>query len=160
MIQQLREDTGARIRIVDEISPFACYDERVILIVADSKTPNPNDDREEGSAAQFALLKVFERILKVDEERSEEERKHNNGNDNNSNNNNVVCRLLAPINQVGCVIGRGGKIVEKIRQESGAQVRILPRDQIPACASPGEELIQVNFFSSLFLQLLSLSLKV
>ena len=72
----------------------------------------------------------------------DEERKENQKKDDLSN---VVvcCRMLAPSNQVGCVLGRGGKIVEKIRQESGAQIRVLPKDQIPACASPGDELIQV-----------------
>uniref|UniRef100_A0A803KQP9 K Homology domain-containing protein n=1 Tax=Chenopodium quinoa TaxID=63459 RepID=A0A803KQP9_CHEQI len=107
VIRQLRDDTGARIRIVDDLPPFSRCDERVIHIIADSKNPNPNsgEEREEGSIAQAALL--------------------------------------APSNQVGCVLGRGGKIVEKIRQESGAQVRVLPREQLPACASPGEELIQM-----------------
>lgn len=56
----------------------------------------------------------------------------------------VACRLLAASSQVGCVLGRGGKIVEKIRQESGAQVRVLSKDQIPPCASPGDELIQIT----------------
>uniref|UniRef100_A0A803M9S3 K Homology domain-containing protein n=1 Tax=Chenopodium quinoa TaxID=63459 RepID=A0A803M9S3_CHEQI len=137
VIRQLRDDTGARIRIVDDLPPFSRCDERVIHIVADSKNPNPNsnsgEEREEGSIAQAALVKVFERILKVDEERSEK----------NESEKNEICRLLAPSNQVGCVLGRGGKIVEKIRQESGAQVRVLPREQLPACASPGEELIQM-----------------
>lgn len=47
---------------------------------------------------------------------------------NNSGGEDLCCRLLAGSNQVGCVLGRGGKIVEKIRQDSGAQVRVLPRD--------------------------------
>lgn len=51
----------------------------------------------------------------------------------------VCCRLLAGSNQVGCVLGRGGKIVEKIRQESGAQVRVLPRDH-----HHSHDLIQVS----------------
>ncbi|XP_021720323.1 KH domain-containing protein HEN4-like [Chenopodium quinoa] len=160
VIRQLRDDTGARIRIVDDLPPFSRCDERVIHIIADSKNPNPNsgEEREEGSIAQAALVKVFERILKVDEERSEknesekmeDERRENNGNGNGGSSSgnggqsgHIVCRLLAPSNQVGCVLGRGGKIVEKIRQESGAQVRVLPREQLPACASPGEELIQM-----------------
>lgn len=68
----------------------------------------------------------------------------------------VCCRLLAATSQVGCVLGRGGKIVEKIRHESGAHVRVLPRDQIPPCASPGDELIQVmNYFFFLFFFLLA-----
>ncbi|KMS97210.1 hypothetical protein BVRB_7g177620 [Beta vulgaris subsp. vulgaris] len=167
VIRQLREHTGARIRIVDDLPPFSRCDERVILVVADSKNPNPNpnslEEREDGSPAQIALLKVFERILKVDEERSEkieekseDERRENVSNSNNGGN--VVCRLLAPSNQVGSVLGRGGKIVEKIRQESGAQVRVLPREHLPLCSSPGEELIQiVGNFQAVKKALLSVS---
>ena len=73
----------------------------------------------------------------MDEERKEKEKKEDLSNVV------VCCRLLAPSNQVGCVLGIGGKIVEKIRQESGAQIRVLPKDKILACASPGDELIQV-----------------
>lgn len=129
---------------MDEFVPPHC-DERVILIVApNSDSPkNPNlIAGEENSVAQLALVRVFERILKVDEERSEK------GEDERRENvrENVVCRLLAPSNQVGCVLGRGGKIVEKIRQESGARVRVLPRENIPSCATPGDELIQVLLF--------------
>nr|CAN62067.1 hypothetical protein VITISV_030085 [Vitis vinifera] len=161
IIRQFREDTGAKIRIDDSV--LGC-DERVILIVADAvkskreasaicgaeandgeesanlrnSSPNPVAvDDDESSPAQQALVRVFERILKVDEEREEKEKKEDLGNVA------VCCRLLAPSNQVGCVLGRGGKIVEKIRQESGAQIRVLPKDHIPACASPGDELIQV-----------------
>lgn len=162
IIRQFREDTGAKIRIDDSV--LGC-DERVILIVADAvkskreasaicgaeandgeesanlsnSSPNPVAvDDDESSPAQQALVRVFERILKVDEEREEKEKKEDLGNVA------VCCRLLAPSNQVGCVLGRGGKIVEKIRQESGAQIRVLPKDHIPACASPGDELIQIT----------------
>lgn len=41
--------------------------------------------------------------------------------------------------------------MEKIRQESGAQVRVLSRDQVPPCASPGDELIQVVVLPSVLL---------
>lgn len=90
----------------------------------------------------MALVKVFERMLKVDEERGAEERREiGNGTEGSGF---VVCRLLAPSNQVGSVLGRGGKIVEKIRQDSGARVRVLPRENLPGCASPGDELIQIT----------------
>ncbi|XP_026389662.1 KH domain-containing protein HEN4-like isoform X2 [Papaver somniferum] len=122
------------------------------------------------SPAQKALIRVFERILKVDEEKvggsgggessedgggggggggveEEEKEKSLMGTTTSTtaqNLSSVVCRLLAPSNQVGCVLGRGGKIVEKIRQGSGAQVRVLPKDHIPVCAIPGDELIQIT----------------
>lgn len=84
-------------------------------------------------------------MVLVDEERWEESERGNDVTDGSGGF--VACRLLAATSQVGCVLGRGGKIVEKIRQESGAQVRVLPKDQIPVCAAPGDELIQVIFSS-------------
>ncbi|KVH92905.1 K Homology domain-containing protein [Cynara cardunculus var. scolymus] len=164
IIRQVREETGAKIRIDDSSHGS---EERVILIIAadstsknrDGNANNNNEDSNseesgnsnfEESPAQKALLKVFERILKVDEERSKmskEESDH--GEDNSAQGSGgipqgpVVCRLLAASNQIGCVLGRGGKIIEKIRQETGAQVRVLPKDQLPDCASPGDELIQM-----------------
>ncbi|GMH03867.1 hypothetical protein Nepgr_005706 [Nepenthes gracilis] len=171
IVRQLREETGAKIRIVDEFLP-PCCDERVIIVVGHNarnsqSNSNPKDNssksndlarrnsangetldnsksEEVPSAAQRALIKVFERILKVDEERSEkieEERKEDSGGSVNCN---VVCRLLVPSYQAGCVLGRGGKIVEKIRHETGAQIRVFPRSHIPACAWPGDELIQLT----------------
>ncbi|XP_043713741.1 KH domain-containing protein HEN4 [Telopea speciosissima] len=194
IIRQFREQTGAKIRIDESV--LGC-DERVILIVAETmkkKKENNNVDgnsnnngggesdgeelgnsnnsnlgEEDASPAQLALVRVFERMMKVDEERlgvlgesedgeekeKEKEEKTANAGPTQSS---VVCRLLAPSNQVGCVLGRGGKIVEKIRQNSGAQVRILPKDHIPACASPGDELIQITgIFSAVKKALLSVS---
>lgn len=156
VIRNIRELTGARIRIDDSVSSSS--DERVILISADSTPPRPpkhdHPDHKrsnssspnvvgggdgEASPAQQALVKVFDKMVMADEERWEENEKEKESDASGY----VVCRLLAASTQVGCVLGRGGKIVEKIRQESGAQVRILPKDQIPACAAPGDELIQV-----------------
>ncbi|KAM3289744.1 KH domain-containing protein HEN4 isoform X3 [Capsicum chacoense] len=136
-IRQVREETGAKIRIDDSLS--GC-DERVIVIIANCNVEEVVNDEElslsmSASQAQRALIRVFERILKVDEERNAEGEGRKDIN--------VVCRLLAPSYQVGCVLGRGGKVIEKIRLESGAQVRVLSNDQIPACASPGDELIQI-----------------
>ncbi|XP_062198940.1 KH domain-containing protein HEN4-like isoform X6 [Phragmites australis] len=54
----------------------------------------------------------------------------------------VGCRMLAAGGQVGCVLGKGGKTVERMRQESGAQIRVFRnREQLPPCAAPGDELI-------------------
>lgn len=170
IVRQFREETGAKIRI-DESVPGS--DERVIYIVAADSNPNSNprnkdtvvnnndgdlnseelgDVNCDESPAQKALMKIFERILKVDEERSKmlKEESENGGDGSPEGGGGggipqgpVVCRLLAGSNQIGCVLGRGGKIIEKIRQESGAQVRVMPKDQLPDCASPGDELIQM-----------------
>ena len=68
--------------------------------------------------------------------------------DEETKNSTVSCKLVAPSYQVGCVLGRGGKIVEKIRQDTGAHIRVLPKDQPPLPPPPGEEFIQV-FYSNL-----------
>lgn len=168
IIRQLREETGAKIRIDDSLS--GC-DERVIVVIADStKKDAANSNHgssdagslnaeesayssvndESSSQAQRALIRVLERIWKVDEEgnavQSEGEGRKDEFSDGRSPQAVVVCRLLAPSNQVGSVLGKGGKIIEKIRQETGAQVRVLPKDQLPACALPGDELIQAMHF--------------
>ncbi|KAG5036516.1 hypothetical protein AAZX31_07G018400 [Glycine max] len=102
---------GAKILVEDLVSA----EERVVVIVG------------EESAAQVALVRVFERT--VDEE---------------TKNSTVSCKLVAPSYQVGCVLGRGGKIVEKIRQDTGAHIRVLPKDQPPLPPPPGEEFIQIT----------------
>eukprot|EP00268_Persea_americana_P030348 TRINITY_DN2939_c0_g1_i13.p1 TRINITY_DN2939_c0_g1~~TRINITY_DN2939_c0_g1_i13.p1 ORF type:complete len:236 (+),score=42.61 TRINITY_DN2939_c0_g1_i13:92-709(+) len=130
-IRQLREETGAKIRIDD---PVLGSDERVILVVGSSDPMADADPAAPPSSqAQQALVRVFERMMKAEEEKEKE--KEGEGH--------VACRLLAAGNQVGCVLGKGGKIVEKMRSESGAQIRILSKDQIPMCAGTGDELIQV-----------------
>lgn len=149
IVRQFREETGARIRIEDAVPRS---DDRVILIVAEGHVKKRREasgggggdgDEEDASPAQRALIRVFERILRVEEEKVWEgdgaapgEEKEIQGL--------VMCRLLAPSTQVGCVLGKGGKIVEKIRQESGAQIRVLSMEQVPACAAPGDELIHVS----------------
>jgi poly(rC)-binding protein 3/4 len=57
----------------------------------------------------------------------------------------VGCRMLAAGGQVGCVLGKGGKTVERMRLESGAQIRVFRnREQVPPCALQGDELIHVR----------------
>uniref|UniRef100_A0A0A9GAT2 K Homology domain-containing protein n=1 Tax=Arundo donax TaxID=35708 RepID=A0A0A9GAT2_ARUDO len=62
----------------------------------------------------------------------------------------VGCRMLAAGGQVGCVLGKGRKTVERMRQESGAQIWVFRnREQLPPCAAPGDELIHWELFSSM-----------
>ncbi|XP_047168313.1 KH domain-containing protein HEN4 [Vigna umbellata] len=111
---------GAKIMVED----LGAAEERVVVIVAAAGATS-----SEESAAQAALVRVFERTV-------EDETK-------NSSNSTVSCKLVAPSYQVGCVLGRGGKIVEKIRQETGAHIRVLPKDQ-PPLPPTGDEFIQIT----------------
>ncbi|XP_058228107.1 KH domain-containing protein HEN4 [Rhododendron vialii] len=171
-IRQVREETGARIRVEDSVP--GCK-ERMIVIVSDKESTSKNIDAsgdesmvgedEEVSQGQQALVRVFERIAEersgVSSTESEFEERDGGGGHNNIGGGGegaVVCRLLAPSSQVGCVLGRGGRIVERIRHDSGARVRILQYDQIPPCAFPGDELIQITGnFSAVRKALLSVS---
>uniref|UniRef100_J3MDV7 K Homology domain-containing protein n=2 Tax=Oryza brachyantha TaxID=4533 RepID=J3MDV7_ORYBR len=56
----------------------------------------------------------------------------------------VTTRLIVPRLHVGCLLGKGGKIIEQMRVETKTHIRILPRDQhTPRCVSLSEEVVQV-----------------
>ncbi|XP_077216677.1 KH domain-containing protein HEN4-like [Tasmannia lanceolata] len=140
IIELFRQETGAKIRV--EQPEIPCED-RVILIVG-SENPkktisiNPKNEREgeehEVSPVQLALFRIFERVLAVEVEVEGPAAVAGV----------VACRLIAPAGQVGSVIGKGGKIVEKIRNESGAKIRVLPSEQLPACTLPTDQMIQIT----------------
>lgn len=54
----------------------------------------------------------------------------------------VTTRLLVPSSDVGCLEGRDGSLSE-IKRLTGANIQILPRDELPACISGSDELVQV-----------------
>lgn len=128
---------GVKILIEHYAGDATSDDDRMVVIISPAAEQLPEE-----SAAQLALIRVFERIVDKDEE-----------NKSLNSNSTVGCRLVAPSYQVRCVLGRGGKMIEKIRQQSGAQIRVLPKDQSPI-PPPGDEFIQV-FFLILILFLLS-----
>ncbi|RRT59901.1 hypothetical protein B296_00032459 [Ensete ventricosum] len=147
-LRRCREEIGARIRVED---PVQGSDERVVVVVAEAQPkrwaePGGGEAEADVSPAQRALIRVFERILGegVDGGGGTKEKETHGL---------VLCRLLAQGNQVGSVLGKGGKVVERIRQGSGAQVRVFGKDQVPTCASAGDELIHVSscWFSMFFL---------
>lgn len=88
----------------------------------------------EVSAAQEALIRVFERILDVAAEADGM---------GVSPLSMVSVRLLADASQVGSVIGKGGKVVEKIRKETGCKIKVLKAEKL-SCAGPTDELVEVK----------------
>uniref|UniRef100_A0A1D1ZGL4 KH domain-containing protein At4g18375 n=1 Tax=Anthurium amnicola TaxID=1678845 RepID=A0A1D1ZGL4_9ARAE len=169
IITKIRQETGAKIRIEETVP--GC-EERVVVITGpdkeiedrneQTKEDDPyiddadedddakeNDDEEKEhhpretthsekgtSAAQKALLLVFERIAENEAESDplDEENKKSS----------CVVRLLILSSQVGCLLGKGGSVIKQMASESGALIRILSRDKIPACASPLDELVQIT----------------
>ncbi|KAI3467323.1 hypothetical protein Pfo_023986 [Paulownia fortunei] len=128
--KQLRAQTHARIRISETIP--GC-DERVVTIYSASDETNSYGN-ERISPAQDALFRVHDRVVA-------EESPVNGPFEEPMQ---VTARLLVPSDQIGCVIGKGGQIIQNIRNETHAQIRILGSEHLPPCALSSDELIQIN----------------
>ena len=134
IVKQLRMETRAKIKIGEAIP--GC-DERVITIYSASDETNAfGDDGEKAlSPAQDALFKIHDRVAADDARRSE---------DSSEGEQQATAKLLVPSDQIGCILGRGGQIVQNIRSETGAQIRIIKDRNMPLCALSSDELIQVT----------------
>jgi poly(rC)-binding protein 2/3/4 len=147
VVKALREETKAKIRVADSI-PGA--DDRVIIVFdyqnhSEQAVQNiSNNDGLENMKphcfAQDALLKIHDKIA-ADEDPNEGggiHEKPETGGD-------VTARILVPGNQVGCLLGKGGSIIQQLRNDTGAGIRILPSENLPQCALKRDELVQVKF---------------
>lgn len=155
IIKRLRDETHSKIKVDD---PIPGTDERVVIIFSPSMkisredpvnndndvTEEVHDEMEPHCPAQHALLKVHQRIAEDDgvftgaavrEESNEDEM--------------VTARILVPSNQVGCLLGKGGHVIQRLRTETGANIRILPEDHLPPCAMRSDELIQISGISAI-----------
>jgi hypothetical protein len=53
-------------------------------------------------------------------------------------------RLLVDQTQVGCILGKGGSIISELRRATGSSIRVLSKQEIPACAAPNDEVLQAR----------------
>ncbi|KAL9268585.1 KH domain-containing protein [Drosera capensis] len=95
------------------------------------------EPEKEGSAVQKALLMVLEKMIV----REENENGEKNESDEPSS---VTFRLLVLSSQVGYLLGKGGCTVKQMAANSGAHIRVLPRDDLPTCASSSDDLVQIT----------------
>eukprot|EP00249_Psilotum_nudum_P020190 c27596_g1_i3 orf=979-2661(+) len=137
VIKSFRQETRAKINVED---PVPGSDERIIYIFSSSKGRSDDDKAGEKEGvvcpAQEALFRVHNKIVDLEGGGSEE--------DDDEPPKPVSARLLVPNSQIGSLLGKGGKVIEQMRKDSGAQIRILPKNQLPACATPNDELVQVS----------------
>lgn len=54
----------------------------------------------------------------------------------------VTTRLLVPSSDIGCLEGRDGSLLD-MKRLTGANVQILPREELPMIVSGADELVQV-----------------
>ncbi|KAL3844670.1 hypothetical protein ACJIZ3_002073 [Penstemon smallii] len=132
IVKQLRLDTKSKIRIGESV---AGCEERVVTIYSTSEETNEFEDSDDRVCpAQHALFKVHDRIVSEDTAMDEDSDEAPQ----------VTVRLLVPSDQIGCIIGKGGQIVQNIRSETGAQVRIVKDNHLPTCALSSDELVQIS----------------
>ncbi|MCD7467371.1 hypothetical protein HAX54_004781 [Datura stramonium] len=173
IISRIREETGAEVRVEDSIvgcdervivivgsgkedevgteqlqadveesgtkKKDNCNDENVDKGENKVSLPAENSKTEkETESIQKALFLVFDRMVEgggVGMDGGDEE-----GNNSRS----LIIRLLILSSQVGCLLGKGGSVIKQMSSESGAQIRILPRDKRPSCASSSDDLVQIS----------------
>ncbi|KAH7524835.1 hypothetical protein FEM48_Zijuj06G0161200 [Ziziphus jujuba var. spinosa] len=171
IISEIRQETGAKVKVEEIVS--GC-EERVIVITSsekgndinaeqskdgseeanvDEKHDEPKEQRNsedmgslpvehlkseyEAPPAQKALLLTFDRMV-------EGEPDTDGGDEEGNKSLSCILRLLVLSTQVGCLLGKGGSVIKQMSSESGAQIRILPRDKLPPCASASDELVQIT----------------
>ncbi|CAI0402147.1 unnamed protein product [Linum tenue] len=148
--KQLRAESRSSIRISESIPGF---DERIVTIYSSSEETNSfGEDEELVCPAQHALFLVHDRVVaeelggggtrggggvgsdgegEEEDELGELQQKQ------------VTLRMLVPSDQIGCVIGKGGQVIQNIRSETGAQIRILKDEHLPPFALTNDELLQI-----------------
>ncbi|WVZ94624.1 hypothetical protein U9M48_040493 [Paspalum notatum var. saurae] len=114
-IRSIRQESGARIDVDDAKND---REESIITIASTEAT----DDVK--SAAVEAVLLLQAKINDCDEDRMD-------------------LRLLVPNKVIGCLIGRGGSIVNDMRKKTKADIRISKGDK-PQRASASDELVEVS----------------
>ncbi|KAG7013314.1 RNA-binding KH domain-containing protein RCF3 [Cucurbita argyrosperma subsp. argyrosperma] len=150
IIKSIRQHTGAWIN-VHELVPG---DEERIIEISDTRRRDPEGRMSSFSPAQEALFLIHERILESemspgfngmgygaeDEEDDYGEVRGGAGGGNSR----VATRLVVSRMHVGCLLGKGGKIIEQMRMETKTQIRVLPRDHnLPSCITMSEEIVQI-----------------
>ncbi|KAB1201889.1 hypothetical protein CJ030_MR8G002341 [Morella rubra] len=115
----IRQETATRIHC-EVAAPGS--DHRVFIIIGSGSR-----EGRRVSCSQEAMLKVFERVWELTATEGEGEE--------------VWWKMLAHTSQVGAVMGKGGKNIRRVRNESGAQIRVLPA---PHWTGKDDELIQIT----------------
>ncbi|CAL1366397.1 unnamed protein product [Linum trigynum] len=151
IIKSIRQHTGAWINVHELVAG----DEERIIEISDTRRRDPEGRMPSFSPAQEALFLIHERILESESEfvgagggggygNVDEDYGGRGGGGGGGGNNRVATRLVVSRMHVGCLLGKGGKIIEQMRMETKTQIRVLPRDHtLPRCVSMSEEIVQV-----------------
>ncbi|CAM8974184.1 unnamed protein product [Rhodiola kirilowii] len=143
VIKQLQLETMTKIRIENRSAEVV---DRVIvisgsasvkpsmLLIRRSREGNWGGDIEV-SAAQEALLRVFEKVLEVAAETDGVYIGPGRV---------VSCRLLVETSQTMVLIARGGRVLENIKAETGTRIEVLSAEKLQPCANPTDDLVEIQ----------------
>ncbi|KAG8368595.1 hypothetical protein BUALT_Bualt15G0061800 [Buddleja alternifolia] len=126
IIKALQNETGASITIGPTLAE--CH-ERLITVTAMEIV------KTQYSPAQNAAVRVFSRSMEAGVVK---------GLNSGSKGSPVSARVVVSSNQVGCLLGKGGKIISEMRKVTGAGLRLLRGNQVPKCASENDEVLQIT----------------
>lgn len=173
-LSKIREETGVEIRVEDAVP--GC-DERIVIIggsnqetevsteqkgkednknseveendddIAKSKKKEDKDSPPVEDAKQKEVSHLRKALFLVSEKIFDEEPEADGTSVEGDKT--FVLRLLVLSSQVGCLLGKGGSVVKQMSSDSGAQIRILPRDKLPPLATTNNELVQVILESTI-----------
>lgn len=115
-IAQLRQRTRARVKVHE---PHDTSDQRVVSISGREEAQAPS------SPAVQALMYCAAPVLQEEGDPQK------------------ILRLVVPSSQVGCVLGKGGSIVTRVRDSTGAMVRVLEQNKGQRRLESGEEVDEV-----------------
>ncbi|KAK9088390.1 hypothetical protein Scep_027472 [Stephania cephalantha] len=113
-IKAVRQSSGANVEVDDTKS------DRDDCLISITSKESPDDMK---SMAVEAVLLLQEKINDEDDDK-------------------VTIRLLVPSKIIGCLIGKGGVIINEIRKRTKADVRISKNDR-PKHSDGGDELVEV-----------------
>ncbi|XXG75645.1 hypothetical protein AAC387_Pa08g0173 [Persea americana] len=128
-VKKMCEETRARIRILEGAIGTA---DRIVLI---SGKEEPD---AKVSPAMNAVIKVFKRVNGLPEGDSDGA--------GLASTVAAVCsiRLLVASTQAIYIIGKQGNLIKSIQENSGAQVRVLPTDEVPFYATSDERIVEIQ----------------
>ncbi|CAN6455634.1 unnamed protein product [Victoria cruziana] len=137
IINSIRQESRAKIKVVD---PFPGADERVITVycyVKEKKEKHvDDDDMEILCPAQDGVIRVHSAIASALEAAGDSDKKQK-----------VTAQLLVPTSQAANVIGKSGATIKKLRNKSGANIKITAKDVndiTHSCAMSYDNFVQIS----------------
>ncbi|KAF5732435.1 KH domain-containing protein [Tripterygium wilfordii] len=117
ILDLLQNEIGVDVKVAD---PVDGSDEQIIII---SSEEGPDDEL---FPAQEALLHIQTRIVDLVPDKDGI----------------ITTRLLVSSSEIGCLEGREGSLSE-MNKLTGANLHILPKEELPGCVSATDELVQI-----------------